>query len=750
MDASTFAGAAPVAIEPRAGTRALAWRERLGGPWTRPIATIVGAALLVLAGFMPVWGTRLVAPQYPKGLDLWFYGDRVEGPVREVNGLNHYIGMQAIDLSQVPEMVLWPLAVVGPAFLLVIAVLWSGWLSRLALIGLWLVPVVILLDIQRWLIAFGTTLDPRAALRLEGFTPLVVGPTQVWNFSILTYPGLALILMWVVALIATLARRARAPEPRVRWITAAVAMVMALAGAALVLPGPAAAHGPASGHDPAASAGGSTAHGPDHAPSTEATGPPVDPFDLQAVVDGAPPGSTVTVPAGSYRTHLVIDKPLTLVAAGDAVLDGSGLGSVVTITADDVTLRGLAIGGTGGQVEVGSAIKVVEADGVVVEQNHLHDFFHGITVLGSTNVRIADNVLVGTGNRLEAHDHLASGGLVESAPVVVGTDPRAIAADASGAGPQGQGDGISIWNSRAATVSRNTISDVRDAVYLSYVEDALVDGNAVERSRYAVHAMFGGPVTVFGNTARGNLAGLVFMYTADVLAGRNLIEDQRSVGTGVGVVIKDVKGIRLAENVIARNRIGLKAEGTRRSSDREAAILRNRFDSNETAVTLFPSADLGFAANTFEGNLTDVHADDRGVARSNDWTYQGTGNRWASYVGYDLDADQVGDVPHTASGALQLILSDVPALTLYRGSPALHALDSAQELWESDRDMVISDLAPRLGDHAPLARDLDPEAVQSASVAGEAGGWYLTGISLAALALIGATALRLRGRGARP
>jgi nitrous oxidase accessory protein len=728
MTASTQVDAAPLAAEP--GARTSTWRARLGGPWTRPIATIVGALLLVVAGFMPVWGTRLVAPQYPKGLELWFFGDRVEGPVTEVNGLNHYIGMQSIDLTAVPEMVLWPMAIAGPALLLVVAVLWSGWLSRLALIGLWLVPVVILLDIQRWLITFGTELDPRAALRLGGFTPLVVGPTQVWNFSIITYPGLALILMWVVALIATLARLARAPQPRVRWITATVAMVLALAGTVLVIPQPVAA---------------SQEHVTE---ATEVAPPPATALDLQVLVDAAPPGSTLRVPAGSYRTHLVVDRPLQLVADGDVLLDGSGLGSVVTILADDVTLRGFTIGNTGGQVEVASAVKIVEADGVTVEQNRLHDFFHGIAALGSSNVRILGNVLEGSGTEQAHDDHLAEATVVASQPVVVGTDPRTIAADASGSGPQGQGDGIYLWDSQAATISGNTLRDVRDGVYLSYVEDALVDGNDVDGSRYAVHSMFGGPVTVFGNTARDNLAGLVFMYTEGILAARNLVEDHRSAGTGMGVVIKDVEGIRIAENVFARNRIGLKAEGTHLTPDSEAVVLRNRFDSNDTAVALSPSADLGFGANTFAGNLTDIHAEDRGVARNNDWTYQGTGNRWSSYAGYDLDADGVGDIPHTASGALQLLLADVPALQLYRGSPALRALDSAQELWEADRAVVMSDTAPRVDDHAPLARDLDPEAVQEASVAGEAGGWYLAGISLALLALLGATALRARRRDA--
>jgi len=708
-------------------TRANVWRERLGGPRTGPIAAVVGSVLLVIAGFMPVFVTRLIAPQYPKGLELSFYGDRVEGPVREVNGLNHYIGMQEIDLSVVPEMVLWPLVVIGSAVLLVVAVLWRGWLSRLAIIGLWLVPVIVLIDIQRWLIEFGTVLDPRAALRLEGFVPLAIGSTQVWNFTVTSFPGLALITIWAVALLATLAHFAKPPEPRPRRISAVVSLLLALVGTGVLV--------------------ATTAAAADLVDANEATGPPAATVDLQALIDEAPPGTRLEVPAGSYRVHLVVDKPIELVADGEVILDGGGIGSVVTITGDDVSLRGFTVGNTGGQVEVGSAIKIIEADNVIIEDNHLQDFFHGIASLGASNVRITDNSLSGTGIGKADEGHLTAGLEAGNTAVIVDSDPRSLAADASGPGPEGQGDGVYLWNTTAVTVAGNTIDRVRDGIYLSFVEDGLIDDNAVVSSRYAIHSMFGGPITVFGNSAHRNLAGLVFMYTDGVLAGRNLIEDQRSAATGVGIMLKDVQDVRIAENVIARNRVGLKADGTHRAGDNEAAILRNRFDSNDTAVALFPSADLGFAANTFENNLTDVHADDRGVARRNDWTYQGTGNRWSGYAGYDLDGDGVGDVPHTASGSLQVLLSDVPALELFRGSPALRALDSAQELWEADRNVVMQDSAPLVEDHAPLARDLDADAVQAASVGGDSLGWYVTGLSLAALAIVGLALGRIRRRG---
>jgi nitrous oxidase accessory protein len=398
-------------------------------------------------------------------------------------------------------------------------------------------------------------------------------------------------------------------------------------------------------------------------------------------------------------------------------------------------------------VEVGSGIKIIEADDVTIEDIELHDFFHGIAALGSTNVRIRDNKLVGTGIGKVDESHLTTGRQEGHAAVVVDSDPRSLPADATGPGPEGQGDGIYLWNTSAVTVADNIISRVRDGVYLSFVEEGLVDSNSVDASRYAIHSMFGGPVTVFGNTTHRNLAGLVFMYTDGVLAGRNLIEDQRSAATGVGVVLKDVEDVRISENVIAGNRVGLKAEGTHRAGGSEASILRNRFDSNGTAVSLFPSADLAFAANTFERNLTDVHADDRGVARRNDWTHQGTGNRWSEYAGYDLDADGVGDVPHTASGSLQLILSEVPALELYRGSPALRALDSAQELWEADRTVVMEDRSPRISDHAPTARDLDAQALEASAAGSESLGWYGLGTTLLLVVSAGLVLGRIRRGG---
>ncbi len=692
--------------------------------WVRPAAAILGPVLLVVAGTLPVWGTTLQAPQYPKGLSLWFFGDRAEGPVREVNGLNHYIGMQPIDLSLVPEMALWPLAVLGPAAVFLVAIMMRGWIGRIAGILLAVTPIVILADIQRWLMIFGSELDPTSALRLDPFVPLVIGPSTVWNFTIWTYPGPALVLMWIAAGLAFLVRRVAPPDARPDRITLGPAGV----GAAIALIGTLVWVIPASGSD-AAEASGSTV--------------PAGTADLARMIAEAPDGATVEVPPGRYNVHLDLDRSITLVAAGDVVIDGGGRGTPVTIRADDVTVRGFTIVNTGGQVEEAAGIKTIEASRVTIEGNRIERFFTGIMVIGGETVRVVGNEFVGTGQVITGAEHAtatAGGGGGGAGAAIDGADPSdPHAGHGMGAGPGGQGDAISIWTTRGTLIRDNRISEVRDAIYLNYADEVLIDSNYIERSRYALHSMFGTDLVVFGNESRENLSGLVFMYSTDVAAGRNVIVDARSPGTGFGVVLKDVIGVRLAENLIARNRVGLQVEGTTNRLDSEAIVISNRFASNDVGVALMPSADIIFGGNIFDANLTQVTALGTGVERNNFWEYRGVGNTWSDYTGYDLENDGIGDLPYRAAGTEDLLVSADPALAAYRTSPAMAVLGTARSVWEGARQPVVIDASPR---RDQLGAQAVP-ALSTAHMAAEP--WQLAGAGLLVL-----TTLILTGPSRRP
>ena len=60
------------------------------------LALLVARVLLLASLFVPYWQMTLKAPQYPQGLHVRAYLDRLEGDVAEIDSLNHYIGMRPL------------------------------------------------------------------------------------------------------------------------------------------------------------------------------------------------------------------------------------------------------------------------------------------------------------------------------------------------------------------------------------------------------------------------------------------------------------------------------------------------------------------------------------------------------------------------------------------------------------------------------------------------------------------------------
>ena len=66
--------------------------------YVTPTVFLAIARVLILASiFIPYWHMDLDAPQYPNGLSVTAYVNHLEGDVKEINGLNHYIGMRPLE-----------------------------------------------------------------------------------------------------------------------------------------------------------------------------------------------------------------------------------------------------------------------------------------------------------------------------------------------------------------------------------------------------------------------------------------------------------------------------------------------------------------------------------------------------------------------------------------------------------------------------------------------------------------------------
>lgn len=188
-------------VGPRVGPALLAERRLR---FLLPALSLGAAAVLLLASiFLPYWRLTLLAPQYPGGLQVEAYLNRLEGDVREIDGLNHYIGMRPLAEAAQLERSLSVAAVVVIALLVLSAIyIHNRWAALLAMPAS-LFPATFLADMYYWLHTFGTNLDPKAPLSssVQPFVPPVLGRGVVGQFETVALPGPGLI----AAVLASLA-----------------------------------------------------------------------------------------------------------------------------------------------------------------------------------------------------------------------------------------------------------------------------------------------------------------------------------------------------------------------------------------------------------------------------------------------------------------------------------------------------------------------------------------------------------------
>jgi len=171
-----------------------------------PRVLLAGAALLLLSIYLfPLWNLTMFAPQYPDGLRLDIYAFKLEGgnngqDIREINVLNHYIGMKDLTQSDFTEFK-WMPFVVGILALLFLRGAVMGRMAHLvdAFVLYLYFGAFSLASFGYKLYRYGHDLAPTAAVRVEGFTPPMIGHRHIANFDIYSYPKPAAYLLTLAA-----------------------------------------------------------------------------------------------------------------------------------------------------------------------------------------------------------------------------------------------------------------------------------------------------------------------------------------------------------------------------------------------------------------------------------------------------------------------------------------------------------------------------------------------------------------------
>jgi uncharacterized membrane protein len=174
--------------------------------WLPTILLGLAALLLLISMFLPYWQMTLEAPQYPGGLTVEVFINRLTGDVAEIDGLNHYIGMRPLEeAAQLERSVSF--AAIGILILLVLSAIFvhTRWAALLALPAV-LMPFLFLADMYFWMRNFGQNLDPTAPLSsaIKPFTPPILGEGVVGQFVTVASFQIGLWLAFLAALLILL------------------------------------------------------------------------------------------------------------------------------------------------------------------------------------------------------------------------------------------------------------------------------------------------------------------------------------------------------------------------------------------------------------------------------------------------------------------------------------------------------------------------------------------------------------------
>lgn len=364
-------------------------------------------------------------------------------------------------------------------------------------------------------------------------------------------------------------------------------------------------------------------------------------------------GGVVIVRPGLYREPTIgVTRSVTIVGTGDAVLDGEGKRQIMTVMADDVTVRGLHFVNPGtSYVEDRAALKVQRARNCKITGNRVDAGFFGIYLAATDGCLVADNVLT-------AH-HRTEGS---------------------------SGNGIHLWSTRHATIERNVVSGYRDGIYFEFVRQSrIAENTSTHNLRYGLHFMYSDSCSYERNTFRANGAGVAVMYTHRILMEENRFLDNRGP-SAYGLLLKEIYDPVLRGNIFAGNTVALVADGATR-----IRATGNVFMNNGWGIRLLASTEDGrFTGNDFMDNTFDVATNSSGSSNRFDANY------WDRYRGYDLNTDGRGDVPFRPVPLFALAVAQNPPAVVLLRSVFVRLLDAAERVIPALTPASVMDSAPSM------------------------------------------------------
>lgn len=381
---------------------------------------------------------------------------------------------------------------------------------------------------------------------------------------------------------------------------------------------------------------------------------------IAVAIERAEPGDMLVLAPGKHRGSVTVDRPLTIVGETGSVVDGGGQGTVITVAAPDVVLRGLTVINSGEKLasEDSGIFVTVDGDGAIIEGNRLEENLIGIYLKGPENAVVRGNTIIGRRD-LRMNE---------------------------------RGNAVQLWNTPGSVVEGNDVRFGRDGVFVTTSRNNAFRNNRFRDLRFAIHYMYTNDSEISGNVSRGNHIGYALMFSHGLVVRGNLSEGDRDRG----IMLNYANNSDISGNVVrggAQKCVFIYNANMNR-------IHGNRFEGCEIGIHFTAGSERNrITNNAFIASRTQVkYVSTRYV----EWSADGRGNYWSDNTAFDLDGDGIADRPYHPNDLVDQIVWRHPLAKLLLSSPALQVLRWAQSEFPALHPGGVTDSAPLMS--APEVR----------------------------------------------
>jgi nitrous oxidase accessory protein len=364
-------------------------------------------------------------------------------------------------------------------------------------------------------------------------------------------------------------------------------------------------------------------------------------------------GDSLIIHTGDYKiANWVIKKRITVLGQPNAHLISAKGDEILTIEKSNVIIKGLKLSGViTNYLKENAAIRIRRCGNVTIIDNTIENCFFALYLEKTKNTTIKNNFIDGDAST-EAES----------------------------------GNGIHAWYCDSLYIDNNEVLHHRDGIYLEFVNNSQVnDNHSHHNTRYGLHYMFSNDDVYARNTIEKNGVGVAVMFSRRITMKNNTFASNWG-HAAYGLLLKEIYDAEITDNHFIENTVGIFVEGSNRIN-----YLRNEFRRNGWAIKFSGGCELNtIADNDFLYNSIDLVVS----SQLNNNTFNG--NYWSEYNGYDLNKDQIGDVPYYPVKLYSYIQNQVPESVVLMRSLFVDIINYAEKISPIFTPKDVMDKSPKM------------------------------------------------------